>query len=101
MWVGGDVRRHCYQPGGGGRLVRPVIDEDVRLMLEREVDRAPPPVGAPALLRVHRVDEMSEAEFRGTADRMISPASAPEQHDHAGLAEPAKHLQGAGPQRRS
>jgi hypothetical protein len=44
---------------------------------------------------------MSEAEFRGTAERMISPASAPQQHDRARLAEPAKHLKGAGPQRRS
>jgi hypothetical protein len=101
MRVRRDVRRHRDQPRGGGRLVRPVIDEDVRLVLRRQVDRAPAPVGAPALLRVHRVDEMSEAEFRGTADRMISPASTPEQHDRAGLAEPAEHLQGAGPQRRS
>jgi hypothetical protein len=87
MRVRGDVRRHRYQPGRGGRLIRPVIDEDVRLVVGRQVDRAPPPVGASALFRVHRVDEMSEAEFRSAADRMISPASAPEQDGRAGLAE--------------
>ena len=47
MRVRCDVRRHRYQPGRGGRLVRPVIDEDVRLVLGRQVDRAPPPVGTP------------------------------------------------------
>src|SRR3984885_11456225 len=101
MRVRGDVRRYRYQPGRDRRLIRPVIDEDVRLVLGRQVDRAPAPVGAPLLLRVHRVDEMSEAELRGTADRMIEPASAPEQDDRAGLAEPAEPLQGAGPQRRA
>jgi hypothetical protein len=53
------------------------------------------------LFRVDRVDEVREAEFRGTAERMISPAGAPQQHDRAGFAEPAKHLKGAGPQRSS
>lgn len=101
MRVRGDVRRYRYQPGGDRRLIRPVIDEDVGLVLGRQVDRAPAPVSPPLFLRVHGVNEMSEAEFRRAADRMISPASAPEQHDRPGLAQPAKHLQGAGSQRRS
>ena len=84
-------------PTAGPDLER-VIDEDVGLVLRRQVDRGPASVGTPALLGVHRVDEMSEVEFRRPADRVISPAGAPEQHGRAGLAEAAKHLQGPGPQ---
>ena len=40
---------------------------------------------------------MIEAQFRRPADRMISPASAPEQDDRASFAESAKHVQSAGP----
>ena len=100
MRVRGDVRRHTAtsRAVAAGASSAPVIDEDVRLVLGRQVDRGPASIGTAALLRVHRVDEMRELEFRRAADRMISAAGAPEQHDRARLAEPAKHLQGPGPQ---